>query len=404
MSSDTLLKSKSFTDSKGFVLLLGALTAFDPLSIDMYLPAFGDIQKEFHTSFDQVELSMSSFFIGMALGQLFYGPLSDRYGRKAPLLGGMILYFFATLGCMFAPNIEVFIFLRVLQALGGCAGMTITRAILSDLFDSRRVADFMSSMALVMGLAPILAPSVGGFINSYFGWRAIFGVLAFSNLFCLAAIVAFLPETHFKRIHNLNLLSTLKSYGELLRDRMFVGYLIPVTAIRAGMFAYISGSPFVFIELYSIPKNNYGWIFGLNALGLVMASQINRVLLKKYSVDQVLKYTVAIAAAASLLVFLLPIISKEAIVLLVSIFIFIATLNFVTPNGMAGALAMQGHRAGTASALFGCLQWSLASVSAFMVSYFHNGTAMPMTGTILGCGLLSLFAYKILKPRLPANA
>nr|BDT28550.1 multidrug effflux MFS transporter [Bacteriovorax sp. HI3] len=400
MNSESLLKPKSFTDSRGFVVLLGALTAFDPLSIDMYLPAFGDIQREFHTSFDQVELSMSSFFIGMALGQLFYGPLSDRYGRKLPLLGGMILYFFATIGCMFAPNIEIFILLRVLQALGGCAGMVITRAILSDLFDSRRVADFMSSMALVMGLAPILAPTIGGYINNYFGWRAIFGLLAFSNLFCLAAIMALLPETHFKRLHSLNISSTLKSYGQLLKDRMFVGYLIPVTAIRAGMFAYIAGSPFVFIELYGIPKIYYGWIFGLNAMGLVIASQINRVLLKRYSIDQVLKYTIAIAAAASLIVFLGPMVSSLALVLLISIFIFISTLNFVTPNGMAGALSMQGHRAGTASALFGCLQWGLASVSSFMVSHFHNGTSLPMTGTIFGCGLLSLMAYQVLKPKL----
>lgn len=402
MNSESLLKSKSFTDSKGFVVLLGALTAFDPLSIDMYLPAFGDIQREFHTSFDQVELSMSSFFVGMALGQLFYGPLSDRYGRKLPLLGGMILYFFATIGCMFAPNIEIFILMRVLQALGGCAGMVITRAILSDLFDSRKVADFMSSMALVMGLAPILAPTIGGYINNYFGWRAIFGLLAFSNLFCLAAIMALLPETHFKRLHKLNIASTLRSYGQLLKDRMFVGYLIPVTAIRAGMFAYIAGSPFVFIELYGIPKIYYGWIFGLNAMGLVIASQINRVLLKRYSIDEVLKYTIAIAASASLVVFLGPMVSSLASVLLISIFIFIATLNFVTPNGMAGALAGQGHRAGTASALFGCMQWGLASVSSFMVSHFHNGTSLPMTGTILGCGLLSLVAYQVLKPKLQA--
>lgn len=393
------MKSKLFTDSKGFILLMGALTALDPLSIDMYLPAFGDIQKEFQTSIGNVELSMSSFFIGMALGQLFYGPLSDKYGRKKPLIAGMILYFLATLGCLFAPNIESFIFFRVLQALGGCAGMVITRAIIRDLFDSRRTADFLSSMALVMGIAPIIAPSVGGFINSYFGWRAIFVLLAVFNFVCMLSMLLFLPETHQNRLSHLNPKTVLRSYGNLFKEKNFIGYLVPVTAIRAGMFAYIAGSPFVFIELYNIPKEYYGWIFGLNALGLMGASQLNRLLLKKYNIDQVLSWSVYVAALASVIVFVGPLMSQQVLLILAPIFIFIATLNFVTPNGMAGALANQGHQAGTASAFFGCFQWGMASVSSFIVGHFHNGTFMPMTGAILGCGIISLVSYKLLSPK-----
>ena len=281
MDSTTELKPKLFTDTKGFLILLGALTALDPLSIDMYLPAFGDIQKEFQTTIGKVELSMSAFFIGMALGQLFYGPLSDRFGRKKPLVAGMVLYFFATIGCLYSPNIELFITFRILQALGGCAGMTVTRAMIRDLFSASKAADFLSSMALVMGVAPIIAPSVGGAINTFYGWRGIFLLLAICNLVCLFFILLFLPETHHQRQKSLSVLTALKSYGELFKERSFIGYLLPVTAIRAGMFAYIAGSPFVFIELYHIPKESYGQIFGLNALGLMIASQLNRFLLKK---------------------------------------------------------------------------------------------------------------------------
>lgn len=394
------MKNKSFTEGRGLIVLLGALTAFDPLSIDMYLPAFSDIQSEFMTSIDKVELSMSAFFIGMAVGQLFYGPLSDRFGRKKPLLAGMFLYLIATIGCAFAPNIETFIFLRILQALGGCAGMVITRAVIRDLFESKKVADFLSSMALIMGLAPILAPSIGGFVNHLMGWRAIFGLLAVSNVICLACIYFLLPETLTapKRSTKLSVGTMLKSYGELFRERSFVGYLIPDTAIRAGMFAYIAGSPFVFIELYGIPKEHYGWIFGMNALGLMAASQINRRLLKRFDSDMILRWSVRVAAVAAAIVFIAPQFGAHALMLLLPIFIFLATLNFVGPNALTGALSSQGHRAGTASALYGCMQWSLASASSFMVSHFHNGTATPMTGTILGCGLISLIAYQLLKP------
>ena len=389
-----------FFDSKWFVVLMGALTAFDPLTIDMYLPAFGDIQRDLGTTMSNVELSVSTFFIGMALGQLFYGPLADRFGRKRPLQFGMGLYFLATIGCAYAPTIQLFIACRLLQALGGCAGMVITRAIVRDVFDRNRVAGFFSSMALVMGLAPILAPSIGAFINHLFGWRAIFQILAASNIIAMICIARFLPETlpagHPNRKREIPIRSVLRTYGEMLRSRSFVGYLIPDASVRAGMFAYIAGSPFVFIELLHIPKEHYGWVFGLNGLGLMAAAQVNRLLLKRWDSDQILSWSVRCAALASVFVFLGAWLSAEAVFTLVPIFFFLATLNFVGPSSLAGALATQGHQAGSASALYGCLQWSLASLASFFVSYFHNGTAFPMTGVILGCGFFSLISFQVL--------
>jgi DHA1 family bicyclomycin/chloramphenicol resistance-like MFS transporter len=386
----------AFFDGRGCVLLLGALTALDPLTVDMYLPAFGDIQASLHTTAARVELSVSTFFVGMALGQLFYGPLADRFGRRRPLLGGMLVYLVATVGCARAPGIHWFIALRFLQALGGCAGLVIVRAVVRDRFEKQRAAAFLSNMALVMGVAPILAPSIGSLINGVFGWRAIFLTLALANMTCMASVFAFLPETAVAAGKTLRLSSVVASYGALLRDRSFVGYLIPDTAIRAGMFAYIAGSPFVFIDLFHIPPGRYALVFGLNGFGLMLGSQVNRRLLRAFSPDAILSWSVRIAAAAATLVFVWTWAGLPHAIVLASIFVFIATLNFISPNSVASALAPQGHQAGTASALYGCLQWSLATVSSFLVSFLHDGTALPMTGVMLFCGLFSLAAFQLL--------
>lgn len=408
MHSDFTPAQEKLVKGSGLVLLLGALTALDPLTIDMYLPAFGEIERDFGTTIDKVELSVSTFFVGMAFGQLFYGPLADRFGRRPPLLAGMLLYFVSTLGCAYAPSIEAFIGFRLLQALGGCAGMVISRAIIRDLYDKKQVATFLSNMALVMGLAPILAPSIGSAINAAFGWRAIFLTLAGANLLCMLLVGFLLPVTVGVRRPTLSFGSVLRAYGGLLGSRGFVGYLIPDTAIRAGMFAYIAGSPFVFIDLLGIPANRYGLIFGLNGLGLMAAAQINRRLLARWSPETVLRWSVRLAAVAATCVFLSAVAGPSRVVLLTSIFVFLATLNFVSPNSLAGALANQGHQAGTASALYGCLQWSMATFASFLVSHFHDGTARPMTGVILFCGLFSLAAFQLLvrpaTPPLPVPA
>ena len=385
-----------FTSSFLFVFLMGSLTALDPLSIDMYLPAFSGIAKSFNTGIEHLELSVSAFFIGMALGQLIYGPLADRFGRRSPLIGGMILYFIATLGCSLAPNIEVFIACRFLQALGGCAGMVITRAIVRDLFDQKRVADFFSSMALVMGIAPIIAPTVGGFVNAWFGWQAIFYLLAACNLVVGIAIFSFLPETNRQRFDQLQISQVARRYWGLLKDREFVSYLIPDAAVRAGMFAYIAGSPFVFIQIFKIPEDKFGWVFGINALGLMASSQLNRRLLKYFEPKRILLWSVNTAFVIAIAIFLAPKLSLNPIYTLVPLFLFLATLNFIGPNAIACALAKHGKQAGTASALYGCLQWALASSSAFFVSYFHNGTASAMTGVILGCGAISAVSFWML--------
>ena len=289
--------------SLSLLVLLGALTAFDPLSIDMYLPAFPQIGRDLHAGASLVELSLTSFFIGMTLGQLIYGPLSDHYGRKKPLIAGMTVYLLASFGCAFSRSIHVLILFRVLQALGGCAGMVIARAVVRDLFDKKRVAHIFSILMLVMGLAPILAPLAGGYLSEYFGWRFIFAALGGFCFITLLCAAFFLPETCSASEGRYLFRSTFRAYGELLHDRHFLGYALAGGAIYAGMFAYIAGSPFVLITLFGVRPEHYGWIFGANAVGIISFSQVNRLLLRRFDSEQILRFFVGGSALFAIGVF-----------------------------------------------------------------------------------------------------
>ena len=389
MKSSFLLNS----DKKNWlVILLGSLTAFDPLTIDMYLPAFLNIQKDLKTSMPLVELSVSLFFIGMALGQLAYGPLSDKFGRKKPLIAGMVLYFFATIGCATANNIYFFLLFRLIQAFGGCASMVISRAIVRDLFEKKQVAIFLSNMAIVMGIAPIIAPSIGAVINQYFGWRAIFYFLSFANLISISLIILFLPETNKNINRNLNFSTILANYFYFLKNITFIAYIIPDVSIRAGMFAYIAGSPFVFIQIFHLSPKEYGIFFGINGLGLLLAAQINKKLLNFMTPEVICRKSIKIAFFASFVLLItsfIPILSA----IFISLFIFIATLNFISPNSISIVLNNQESKAGSASAFYGCFQWSIAFISSAIVSFFHNNTVLPLMSTIFTCGFIAFIGY-----------
>jgi MFS transporter, DHA1 family, multidrug resistance protein len=270
-------------------LILGALTAFAPMSIDMYLPALPEIGRSLGADTASVQLTLSAFFIGLAVGQAIYGPLADRFGRKGPLYFGLIVYIAASIGCALASDIQALIGLRLVQALGGCVGIVIARAVVRDLYGHQESARMFSVLMLVMGVAPILAPLLGGYVLIWFGWRAIFWVLALFGLSCLIAAALILPETRPAHTMKPNVLSAIAGYGRLLVDRRFIGYTLAGGLAQAGLFAYISGSPFVFIEVFGVPAQHYGWLFGLNALGLIVASQINRRLLSRHTSDELLK-------------------------------------------------------------------------------------------------------------------
>jgi MFS transporter, DHA1 family, multidrug resistance protein len=379
-------------------IILGCLAAFGPLSIDMYLPSLPTLAQEFRTDTAAAQLTLSIFFIGLAFGQALYGPIADRYGRKRPLLFGCALYMLASIACVLAPSIESLVALRLAQALGGCAGMVISRSVVRDLFDAHESARVYSFLMLVMGIAPITAPLLGGQLLALFGWRAIFWLLGGFGLTCLLMVAFGLPESlPAERRNRAGIGRSLGVYLQLLADRRFVGYALAGGFLSAGMFAYISGSPFVVIELYGVSPQQYGWIFGTNALGLIIASQLNRWLLARYRGDTILFATLATAAAASVVLVLVAALGLGGLAgLLLPLFVCIASVGLVGPNTAAAAMAPYGRSAGRAPARLGTLQFVVGALSGIVVGALYNGTALPMAGTIAACCMAALVVFQAL--------
>lgn len=377
------------------VVILAALTAFAPLSIDMYLPAFPQIAEDFAVSHGRVELSLATFFVGLSLGQLMYGTAADRFGRKLPLYIGLTIYCLASTVCAFAPNIETLIVLRFFQALGGCAGIVIARAMVRDLFEHRESARVFSLLMLVMGVAPILAPLIGGYIAIYFGWRSIFFILAVFSAVSFAAVYVFLSETREPN-PDVHLNRTFSTYWNIFKDKEFLGFTFAGGLAQAGMFAYITGSPFVFINLFQIPAESYGWIFGANALGLIAFSQLNGRLLRAYNPNRLLMFSLPAITIFGLCLILAGVLGLGFWAITVPLFLYIASLGMIFPNATAGALSKQQEHAGAASALLGTLQYILAAISSGLVSYFNNGTTLPMTALIGSCGIAAFLIFKLL--------
>lgn len=382
------------------VLILGALTAFASLSIDMYLPSFPTLEKDLQATSSAVQFSLAAFFVGMALGQALYGPLADRFGRKRPLYAGISLYVLASVGCALAPNIETLIGLRFVQAVGGCAGIVIARAMVRDLFDREASAKVFSLLTLVLGVAPILAPLLGGYVLKFFGWRAIFGILVVFGLACLIAAAGGLRETlpeSARHNHTSPIRGALRIYGQLLTDRRFNGYAFAGGIAQAGMFAYISGSPFVFIKLYGVPEQTYGWFFGLNAFGLIAASQVNHQLLARWKSDAILSRILLIVAGFGIWLLTMAFTGWGGLWgLLLPLFGFVASLGFSFPNAIAGAMARQAHRAGSASALLGTIQFGAATIAGAMVGAFHAHSAVPMAAVMAVCGMMALVLHRLM--------
>ena len=372
------------------LLILGALSAFGPLAIDFYLPAFPAMARDFSTDVEHIQLSLAAYFVGLAFGQLLYGPLTDRYGRRWPLLIGVTLFTLASLACALAPTLDWLVAARFAQALGGCAGIVVTRAVVRDSCEPVQAARVFSQMMLVMGLAPILAPLAGGLLMNALGWQSIFVSLTLFSAACGAAVALWLPETLPADAPRLPLSSTLSRYVELLRDREFMAFALCGGVAMAGMFGYIAGSPFVFIELYGVPAEHYGWLFGCNAAGFILVSQINARLLRLRGPGTWLRRFVWLYFSSALMLLLIALSQPKALwPLLVPLFLGIASLGSILPNATACAMAGQGRQAGLASALMGSLQFSVAAGASALVGALHDGTAAPMALVITVCALLA---------------
>lgn len=380
--------------------MLGALTALGPLSIDMYLPSFQAIARDLTASPAQVQLTLAVFFVALGIGQAFYGPLSDRFGRRRPLCFGLALYVLASAGCALARSIEALVAWRFAQALGGCAGMVIARAVVRDRFDEREAARFFSLLILVTGLAPILAPSIGGQILVFFSWRAIFWTLAGFALVGFITATFMLPESlPPERRTEGGVATALRVYSRLLRNRAFMRYALSGALVISGMFAYIFGSPFVFMQIYGVRPERFGWIFGAIALGLISASQLNRVVLARVAGARILSHALVVTAAAGVILLVMAWTGVGGLAgLLGPLFVYIASLGFVLPNVIATALGPQGRNAGTASALLGTLQFGAGATVGALLGVLGDGTAVPMAGLIAACGLSALLVHRLAAP------
>ena len=371
------------------ILILGALSAFGPLAIDFYLPAFPAMAAAFGTDEQHVQLTLAAYFLGLSIGQLAYGPVADRFGRRLPLLIGVGLFTLASLFCAFAPSLDGLIGARFLQALGGCAGMVISRAVVSDKCDAVGSAKVFSQLMLVMGLAPILAPMLGGLLVNLHGWQSIFIALTVFSAAAGLAVAMGLPESMPAHQPRQPLSGALRQYGRLLSDKVYLGHALTGGIAIAGMFSYIAGSPFVFIKLYGVPAEHFGWLFGVNAAGFILVAQINARLLSRRGPAFLLTRTVWLYLAAGLALLAVSALHTEHLwPLLIPLFICISSLGCILPNASACAMNGQGARAGSASALLGCLQFSVAAGAAALVGVLHDGTAVPMAMVISLCGIL----------------
>ncbi len=374
------------------ILILGAVVAIGPLSIDMYLPALPHLQDYFRSDAGSVQLTLAAYFAGIALGQLLYGPISDRWGRRPPLLFGLAGFVLTSVACAYAPTIEVLILSRFLQAMTGCAGMVITRAIVRDLYPPQDMARVLSLLVLVMGVAPVLAPSLGSLVLRYGDWPAMFWILALFGAACLLAVAWAIPETLSpqRRHASLSLHSAFGHYRQVLSHRRFVGYALAGGVAQAGMFAYISASAFVFIGEYGFSPGQFAALFGLNAFGLIVASQLNRHALGRYPAQHVLSWAVFSYGLSGVVMSMAAASGIGGVYgVAVPLWICLSCLGFTFPNSTAAAMAPFGDRAGAASAMLGTMQFGVAGLASAMVGWFEGNGALPMALVIAGCGLVS---------------
>jgi MFS transporter, DHA1 family, multidrug resistance protein len=367
----------------GLTVILGALSAFGPLSVDFYLPGLPKLTADFHASASAGQVTLTGCVLGLAFGQLAIGPLTDRFGRRRPLLAGLVLYCAASLACATAPSIWVFVALRIVQGLSGAAGIVVARSVVRDLVSGAEAARLYSILMLVLGVVPIVAPVAGGQLLAVTSWRGLFVILALVDAAILAGTVLWLHET-LPPERRSTVGATTSGFVDLLRDRYFLAYSFVLGLAFASMFGYIAGSSFVLQDVYGISPQLYGVVFGVNALGLVVCSQLNRALVGRVAPGHLLLAGVAAQAGSGAV--LLGIVLAGGVGLagvLPCLFVTVAALGLVMPNATALALTDYPHLAGSASALLGTMQFLFGAATAPLVGIAGTKSAVPM-GLMIG--------------------
>ena len=383
-------------------LILGSLTALAPMSIDLYLPAFPEVTRHFGVGQATVQLTMTACLAGLALGQLLAGPCSDAMGRRRPLLIGLVVYVAASVGCALVPSVAVLTGFRLVQGLAGAAGLVIARAVVRDLYSGVALARFFSLLMLVNGLAPILAPLIGSQLIRVVPWQGLFAVLAGYGVLLLVGASFGLPETLPPLAQRRGgLCATGRTMRKLLADRRFVGYALACGLMFAALFSYIAGSPFVLQQVYGLSPQLYGVAFGVNALGIAALGQLNRLLLRRLTPRRLLAAALILAALGGVGLITAVLAGLGLPVILPALFAVVASVGLVLPNSTALALAGRPEQAGSASALFGVLQYLFGAVAAPLVGASGAGTAVPMAALMCGLTLGGLAMFALLTSSVP---
>ena len=366
-------------------ILLGVLAAVGPLSTDMYLPAFPAIEASFGGRPGTAQMTLAAWFAGLAVGQLTQGTLADRYGRRAPLIVGTAIYTLASAGCALAPDLASLSAFRLIAAFGGSASMVIPRAIIRDLADGHAAARLMSRLMLVMGVAPILAPTLGGLVLGIASWHAIFWIATVYGAICCAVVWQVLPDTlPRERRVRLSFYGLAGRYASILGERSFITHALAGGFCMFGMFAFLGGSPDVFIALYHLSPGRYGALFGCSAAGFITASQISPRLLRRFGSDRIMRTAIRVFLAATIVLTGVAFLHTASwIWVAVPIFFSMSSQGFTMPNATVGALTRHAAHAGSASALMGTLQFCLGAASGLLIGLASDGTARPMAVLML---------------------
>lgn len=385
------------TNSLLFTVILTALVAFGPLSTDMYLPSLPAMKAEFGASVSEVQLTLSIFLAGFAVSQLLYGPLSDRFGRRPVLIFGVFAYGVASVACFMASTIEMLVIARFFQAFGACSGPVLGRAIVRDVFGQDRAAQVLAYMGSAMALAPAVAPLAGGYLQVWFGWQASFVFLA-GFAFVLVLLVFFLiGETNVhKNPEALKPARMLGNYLTLLSHSGFMGYVLLNSFVFSGLFAFISGSSFVFIDVFGLAPNLYGICFGIVVCGYITGTLIAGRFSRKLGGARMLRYGSALSVCAGMLLFGIAYSGAQSVASVVApMVLYMISVGIIMPNSMAGAIGPFAKMAGAASALMGFIQMAIAAVVGGTVGVIHDGTQLPMTGAIavMGCGAFLTYVF-----------
>jgi len=379
------------------ILILGALSTIGPFSVDMYLPGFPAIAADLQTSIDRVQLSLTSYLIGMAAGQLLYGPLLDRFGRKTPLSVGLTIYVLASLVCAFTNSINALIAMRLLQALGGCSGVVSAQALVRDIFPVNKTAQAFSSLTLVIAISPMVAPTVGGYVTANFGWHYVFVILASLTVLILGAVYFVLPQGR-KADASLSLHPriVLNNFYVVIRQPQFLLYVLAGGIATSAPFAYIAGSSDVLINLYGFTEQQYGWIFAFLAFAMIGTTQLNHILLKKFTSQQIIQVALLYQTGVGLLLLIGTWLDWYGPLSIIGLmFVFLTGQGLTNPNSTALSLAPFKRHIGSAASLNGCFRMAIGGLVTGLVSLLHNNTAMPMVGVMVLCVVTGLIVFTV---------